>query len=313
MAGSVEAGPSMLKRGALLIVNLWLVLTISFILIRVAPSDPARASLGFKADPAAIENFRKEHRLDAPYWLQYAKHVGSVATGDLGFSYISNEPVAGLLARNLFPTIKLALAALLVTITLAPFLAVLVTAFSRWAIVLDRATLVLSSIPVFFLSFLLAWLIGYKANLTPVSGYAEGWEGLKFLVLPVVALSVYPVSLLYRVLRRNLDSVMQKDFIRTARAYGFSKIIIIVRYALRNSLIAGLSTLGNLLMLLFLGSFFVEYIFSWPGIGLLTVNAVATQDVPLIQGLVLASAIIFNVVYFVVDASCLWADPRLRQ
>lgn len=287
---------------------------IAFLLTYVVPTDPARAILGLRADDQSVQNLRKNLGLDDPLYLQYSHYLYRIINGNLGYSFVTNQEVSALIIERFPATLKLSLAAFGLTVVLGIPLGCLLALYRGRYIenLLSLSLIGGASLPVFFTALLFSWIVGSVLNLLPVSGYEEGLKGIKFIILPCLALSFYPIVVIARLTRSNLINAIDKDYIRTSMAYGFSQWIIIFKYALKNTFLSVLTTLGNIFAALFSGAFFVEYIFSWPGIGLLAVDSVMRYDFPIIQGIVLFTSSVFIAVTTVVDILYSYLDPRIR-
>lgn len=299
----------LLTLGVLLFVSL-----ITFILTFIVPSDPARALLGIQADESSVLALQKELKLDQPFTVQYWDFLKKLTKGDLGRSYVTNREVKDLIAERFVATAKLALFA----IAIASVIGIVIGCLSVYTgnrfiyRILTSCSILFASIPVFFLSLIISLFIGWYLRLLPMSGYEAGRKGIKYLILPGISLSIYPMALIARLTATKLLEIMDSDYIRTHFAMGFRRWRVILIFAFKNSIVPLLSVIGNSVAILLSGAFFVEYIFSWPGIGLLWVDSILRYDFPVIIGIVMFSAAIFVIISMALDLIYPVFDPRIR-
>ena len=299
---------------------LFVVSVVVFLILRLAPGDPAAVIAGNSATSADIAQIRAKLGLDRPLWAQYGIWVGQVLQGDLGYSYFLNKPVIELIAQRLEPTAALATG----TIALAVALAVPLGTLAAWRMGgwVDRALSMLSvagfSVPVFVTGYVLIYLFSIRLEWLPVQGY-RGWAeagGIgawaRHLILPWVALSIIYVALIARVTRASVSEALTEDYIRTARAKGLGEHLVLMRHALRNAAIPIVTVIGIGVALLIGGVVVTETVFAIPGLGSLTVDVVLNRDFPVIQGLVLFFAVSYVLINLLVDLSYLVLDPRIR-
>jgi peptide/nickel transport system permease protein len=264
-----------------------------FLLVRIAPGDPAAIIAGDYATPEAIQKIRAGLGLDKPIHLQFALYVGSLIRGDLGQSLHSRRPVSQLIAQRIEPTLALALSTLVFAVLTAVPLGVL----AAWRVgsLVDRAVMVIAvggfSIPIFWLGFLLIYLFSVKLDLLPVQGYVSFREGIvpfiQHLVLPTIALGMVYTALLARITRASLLEVLQSDYVRTARAKGARPATVLFVHALKNAAVPIVTTIGVGFALLIGGVVITESVFALPGLGRLTVDAILQRDYSIIQGVTL--------------------------
>jgi len=169
-----------------------------------------------------------------------------------------------------------------------------------------------ASVPVFFLGLIISLFFGSFLKLFPIGGYGSGIEGIKYMILPGITLGVYPAALITRLTAVSLHGIMESDYIRTHFAMGHKRLRIISVYALKNAMVSILTVAGNSIATLLTGTFFVEYIFSWPGIGLLWVDSILRYDFPVIIGVVMFSASVFVIISMIVDLLYPLFDPRMK-
>jgi ABC-type dipeptide/oligopeptide/nickel transport system permease component len=284
-----------------------------FLLNAVALGDPARAAMGQRADPEALERLRREYALDRPLPVQYARWIGRVACGDLGESLREQRPVTDVLAERVPATVRLALAATAISIVLG--LAVGAIAAVRPGSALDHALMAVAvlgiSTPVFWLGMMLSLVFAVMLDWLPVSGYGDG--GWAHLVLPAFTLGALHTGTVARMTRSSLLDVVRQDYIATARAKGLSETLVLVKHALRNALIPVVTVIGIGFADLLVGAPLTETVFAWPGVGRLLVAAVGQRDVPVVMGAVLVFALVYVVGNLLVDLAYLAIDPRLRH
>ncbi len=286
-----------------------------FILVSLAPGDPAeqlarRQAVGRDVTEEDISRTRAELGLDRSFVAQFSDWVRGAVTGDLGRSFITDEEVVDELRRRVPPTMELAVAALLLTLLVAVPVGVAAGMLHRNPVdhVLRTTALVGASVPGFFLAYLLIIVFATKLRIFPVAGR----DGIRSLVLPAVALAAVPVARVSRLLRSSLLEVFMEDYMRTARSKGLSSLRVVIRHGLRNAAIPVLTVLGTILGNLLEGVVIAEVIFAWPGLGRLTYDAISQRDYPMIQGVVLFAGVSFFLVNMAVDLSYRLVDPRVR-
>jgi peptide/nickel transport system permease protein len=294
------------------------VATIVFLLLRLAPGDPAAILAGDVASPEQIAAIRSRLGLDQPILVQFVDWIGRLLHGDLGTSIISNQPVTRLIGERLEPTLALATTTILFAIVVAVPLGVL----SAWrhGTWIDRGVMTLSvlgfSIPVFVLGYLWIFALAMQLQWLPVQGYVsfrQGfWPFLERLILPTLTLSVIYIALIARITRASVLEVLGEDYIRTAHAKGVGERAVLTRHALRNAAVPIISVIGIGIALLISGVVITESVFNLPGLGRLTVDAVLARDYPVIQGVILFFSAIYIVINLAVDVSYTIFDPRIR-
>jgi peptide/nickel transport system permease protein len=300
----------MLTRLITSLVTLIGVVSLVFFLIHLIPGDPVEYILGDSARPADREALRSELGLDRPLPVQYADYLSGLIRFDLGNSLHSKQPVTALLLERLPATLKLSLVAFLLAVLIALPLGVL--AATRSGTVWDSGAMTLSllgvSIPNFWLGPMLILLFSLWLGLTPVSGMEQPGS----VVLPAITLGVSLAAILARMVRSSLLEVLGEDYIRTARAKGVSEQRIVWRHALGNALLPVITLLGLQFGALLAGSVITEKVFSWPGIGLLLIDAIQQRDYPVVQGTVLLIAVSYLIVNRLTDLLYRVVDPRVR-
>ena len=288
------------------------VITVTFCLMYVIPGDPARLMLGQRADIASIDAVRKQLGLDDPLYVQYGRFMLKAVQGDLGRSYSSNRDVLTTIIETFPATAILAVSALLISSIIGILIGV-VSSVKPYTLSDNLSMLVALfgiSFPPFALGLIMAFVFGALLKWFPISGYIN--NGMIYLVLPMLTLALRPLSIIARLTRSSMLDVLGQDYVRTARAKGVNEWKVIIRHALRNALNPVITTISAWLAALLGGTFFIEYIFNWPGIGLLAINSILSLDFPMIQGTVLFTAVIFIIVNVIVDIIYAFLDPKVK-
>ncbi|MFQ5541466.1 MAG: nickel ABC transporter permease [Candidatus Binatia bacterium] len=283
--------------------------TLIFFLIHLIPGDPVEVMLGETASPADKEILRQELGLDQPLLAQYLRFLSGLASGDLGHSLSQQGRVMELILRRLPATLELTLAAMGIALMIALPLGI-VAALKRhtW---MDHTSLLFSllglSMPNFWLGPLLIIVFSIELGWFPVSGRG----GLGHLILPSITLGTAMAAVLTRITRSSLLEVIQEDYIKTARGKGLSEWSVWLKHALRNSLLSVITIVGLQFGSLLAGAIITETIFSWPGLGRLTIHAIQTRDYPLAQGCIMLISVSYLVVNLATDLLYKFADPRI--
>jgi len=300
----------LLDRFLLALPALWLVLTLVFLLIHIVPGDPVQQMLGEGAAPGQVEQLRHTLGLDQPLLTQYGHYLAQILKGDLGQSFKFDAPVRRIIFERYPATLELAFLALMVCALLA--IPAGVIAAHRRGSTIDRSIGVFSllglAIPNFALGPLLITLFSIKLGWLPVSGRGTA---LNF-ILPAATLGAALAAILTRMVRGAMLEELSSDYVRTARAKGLTTRAVLVRHALRNALIPIITVLGLQFGTLLAGTIVTETIFSWPGIGRLTVMAISSRDYPLLQGCILVIAFSYVLVNLFTDVIYSLIDPRVR-
>jgi peptide/nickel transport system permease protein len=328
-------------RRLLLLIPILIGLTLLiFVFIHLLPGDPATTILGERATPENYARVRAALGLDLPLHEQYLRYMGGLLQGDLGRSFITNRDVVADFAQRFPATIELALAAMLLAVTIGIPLG-MITAKRRatWVDQLGTVGSLLGiSIPIFFLGLMLKYLFAIQFPILPSEGRIDlamqtfpratnlllidalialdlrGFlDVARHLVLPAMALGTIPLAIIMRITRASVIDVINEDYVRTARAKGLPERMIDGRHVLRNALLPVVTVIGLQIGLLLGGAILTETIFAWPGVGRWIYDAVTTRDYAVIQSGVLLLALIFVVVNLIVDVSYAFLNPRIRH
>jgi len=307
-----------LKRLLATIPVMAVVAVLVFALLRLTPGDPAAIIAGSAATTQDVEGIRAKLGLDQPLVAQFFVWIGAMARGDFGESFYFKKQVAELVGDRIEPTLMLALTTMALSIAIAVPLGVI--AAYRQGTWVDRVVMGFSvlgfSVPVFVIGYALIYVFAIELNWLPVQGYQplrEGlWGCLERLVLPSVTLSVIYVALIARITRTSMLEVLSEDYIRTARAKGLSNRVVLMRHALRNAAVPIVTVIGIGIALLIGGVVVTESVFSIPGLGRLTVDAVLARDYPTVQAVILLFSFVYVLINLLVDLSYTILDPRIR-
>ncbi|MFF5235184.1 nickel ABC transporter permease [Dactylosporangium sp. NPDC000521] len=292
---------------------------ISFLVIRMIPGDVISSIMGQDfGDPEVEAEMRRYFGLDMPVHEQFFTWFGDLLRGDLGTSMRTGQPVLDEILQRLPSTLLLAVSALLVAILLSIPMGILsatrrngpLDAFAR------VASLIGLSVPNFWLGILLVYVFSVSLGWLPSQGASEGGgllDNLKYLVLPAVTLGASLAAINMRMTRSSMLEVLNQDYVRTARAKGLAERVIMVRHALRNSLIPVVTVLGIELGALLGGTVIVEQVFAWPGLGTMVIRGISQRDYPVVQGTLLFLAFFYVLVNYLVDLVYTYLDPRLRS
>jgi peptide/nickel transport system permease protein len=288
---------------------------IMFFLLNVLPGNAALMAAGVQdrgMDAKYVEQMLKKWDLDKPLHLRYWVYLKNLAQGNMGLSFLRGEDVRQVLLARFWPTLKLALAAMLIAIGVGvPLGFVSALRHGSWLDALSMIGAVSGvSIPQFWLGLLLMFLLSVKLPLLPTSGYGDG--SLLHLILPAITLGVGYMALLARTTRAAVMEILTADYVRTAEAKGLSRFVINGKHVLRNALILVLTTAGLQFGSLIGQTVIVEKLFSWPGIGSLLVDTIFQRDIPVVQGCVLLIILVFLCVNLAVDLLYALIDPRIE-
>ena len=290
-----------------------------YALVLLIPGDPARTLAGgIHASPADVANMRHQLHLDQPFLAQYWRWVTHALHGDLGQSLFLHSSVASAISSRFPLTLSLALGGLVVSILIG--LPLGVVAGTRPGTVVDRTATAVSSagiaVPDFWLAIVLAVTFAVKLHLLPDLGYVgfshSPWGWFEHLLQPWFALGLAGGATLARQVRGALIDVLDQDYIRTARSLGIPERQVVGRLALKNALTPAMTIIGIQFAYLLGGTVIIEQIFSIPGLGSLMLQSIDSKDLPVIQGVVLLTAVIFVVVNLIVDVGYGLLNPKVR-
>lgn len=288
------------------------VTVVLFVTLRMLPGDPLAVILaGAPATPEVVENLRAQFGLDEPLFQQFLQFLGNALTLDFGSSYATRQPVSGMIADNIGPTLQLAFAAAVISAVVGILLGSL-AAIRRNGIV-DGIVRVLSlintSMPSFWVGLLLIMFFSFQLELFP----ATGSEGLDTLILPAVTLGLSAAGTVTRLVRNSVIEVLGENFVTALYAKGLRPRVIVMKHVLRNAVIPTVTIVGLQIGGLVAGSVIVETVFTRQGIGQMLVQAIGGKDYPVIQGVVLVIAVIYILINIIVDVSYAYIDPRVRS
>jgi peptide/nickel transport system permease protein len=311
-----------LRRVLMMVPVLLAVTVLVFALVELAPGDVSDYFVNpeLSGSPEAVEEMRRSFGLDRPAPVRYAIWLGQVVRGDLGYSFVSGEPVLRMVLRRFQNTASLMAVALGVSLVVGVSLGVFVAVrqYSIWDHVLSGLSFLAISMPAFVTGILALYLFAVlipifpSGGIRPVGVDATLWQRLHHLVLPSMVLALYQTATFMRYTRFSVLEVLRADYVRTARGKGLAQRRVTMRHALPNALIPVITVIGLSLPVLVVGAVFTETIFSWPGMGTLYLTAVNSRDVPLVMGLNLFIAVVVLTVNLLTDLAYGLVDPRIR-
>jgi peptide/nickel transport system permease protein len=296
-----------------------LVSIITFLLIHLVPGDPARVLLGEDSTPEALAALRQQLGLNRPLYEQYARWLNQAIHGNLGESIQLHQPVLQAIIQRLPVTVELGVTALLFSLVLAvpTGVAAATSRGSRLDWLLNVGSLLGTTIPPFVLGLLLILAFAVLLRAFPPGGYVpfaeDPLQNLRDLVLPMVALGSASVAVNFRQVRASMLEVLNQEYIRTARAVGLSKARVNYRHALPNALLPLLTLVGLQAGAILAGAVVIETVFLWPGVGQLAVSSILSKDYPVVQGVVLLSALSYMLINLLVDIAYTVVDPRISH
>jgi len=300
----------LLKRLGWMLLTLWLIVTLTFILMHSIPGDPFSQD-GKKYPEQILKNLREKYHLDEPRPVQYVLYLKNLLMLDLGPSIkFETRTVKDIIADGFPVSFQLGLVAVTLAVVVGVSLGII--AALRHNSVLDNTATALAvvgvSVPNFVMAPLLQKYFGLKWKILPVAQ----WGSFEHAILPAVALSSLPLAVIARLTRSSMLEVMGQDYIRLAKAKGLSQCAIVLKHALRNALLPVITYLGPLLATILTGTFVVEKIFSIPGLGKYFVEGITNRDYPMIMGTTIFYGAILLVMVFLVDLAYAWVDPRIK-
>ncbi|MCO4252136.1 ABC transporter permease [Pseudarthrobacter raffinosi] len=307
-----------INRVLLAIPMLWVVATFMFVLLQLVPGDSAVAILGEGATPERVAALRGQMGLNDPVLTQYLNWMGSLLTGDFGKSTMSGESVLSILNKRAPVTLSLAITAVLVSFAVGTVLGVVAAVFGGW---LDRVIRIVTgvgvAVPNFWLGSALVVVVSVGLGWLPSVGYVpfakSPGEWLYFMILPITAIAAASVAAIARQARAAMQGALQSEYVQTLRGAGLPRRSIIFKHALRNTSIPVVTIVGWQFVSLLGGAVLVERVFALPGLGALTVQATASSDFPVLQGMVIYTTAMVLIVNLLVDLSYLWLSPKVRD
>ena len=309
--------PYIIRRFALMVPTIALVTIVLFVLIRITPGDPVSEQYGVNLTPEIYQARRHQLGLDQPLPVQYVRWLQRLAHLDFGKSLSTRVPVKQVIFDRFPATIELGVLALVISLIVSTALGTLAAIYNRswFSACITFFGLAAISLPGFFSATLLVFFVTFKWRLMSTPRYIpfnqDPLQNLKFIVLPVTALSFVAVGVLTRIIRSNVLEVLFQDYMRTARAKGLSEYVVVVRHGLRNALLPSVTLIGLSVATLWEGSFVVETIFNWPGVGRLALASLRQKDYPVVQTIVLLVALSYSFANLAVDVLYARLDPRI--
>jgi peptide/nickel transport system permease protein len=306
------------RRLVYLLVQVFLVATIVFLLLRLVPGDPARAVLGETASEEQVATMRQRLGIDRPFVEQYAIWLGGVVRGDLGRSIINSDPVGAQIASRIGNTLELAWTAIgLALLVGIPLGIVAAVRANRGADFLVSSVAILGlSMPSFVVGTVLLLVFGLLLRWLPQQQFvplaANPSQHLQLLALPVVTLATSSSAVMMRMTRASMMDVVRQDYLRTARAKGLTERLVLLRHALKNALIPTVTVVGLQVGYLLGGTVLTETVFARPGLGRLLVDSIARRDIAVVQTTIMLLSATFVLVNLVVDLLYVKLDPRIR-
>lgn len=308
-----------IARRLLAIIPVMAIITILvFLMLRLTPGDPAVAIAGDHATDRELMEIRERLGLTESIVVQFAHWFGNLVRGDLGESFFFKRTVVSLIAQRIEPTLALAACTLILSIFLAIPLGIL--AATHQGSLLDRVVMGFSvmgfSVPVFVIGYLMIYVLAIELKWLPVQGYTRIGESipgfLQRIALPSFSLAVAYVALIARTTRTSMLEILHEDFIRTARAKGLPRRVVLLRHALRNAAIPILTVIGSGVALLISGAVVTESVYAIPGLGRLTIEAVLSRDFPTVQAVILLFSAVYVLINLLIDIAYILLDPRIR-
>ncbi|MFX3617118.1 MAG: ABC transporter permease [Sporolactobacillus sp.] len=300
-----------LRRFVAMIFTIWIIATLTFVLMHAIPGSPFNASNGKQLSAVALKNMEAHFHINQPLYIQYLNYLKSIATFNYGPSIRQpTQTVNDLLSRGFPVSFELGMWTLIVAVFSGIILGVL--AALKHNGVIDYLAMTLAvlgiSIPDFILATLLIQEFAVNLQLLP----AGTWQGISYMILPIIALATGPMAIIARLTRSSMLTVLTQDYIRTAQSKGLSPILIVFKHALKNALLPVVTVLGTLAASILTGTFVIEKIFAIPGMGKYFVDSINTRDYPVIMGTTVFYSAILIVMLFLVDIAYGILDPRIK-
>ena len=308
----------LLQRILAVIPVMLVVATVAFVLIHLAPGDPASVIAGPYAAPDDVAKLRHQLGLDEPLPVQLVRWYGRLLVGDLADSIFLRRPVIEAIIERLEPTLLLTAWATLIAVLIGVPAGIVSARYHNSAV--DQSFMAMAllglSIPNFLLGLLMILVFGVWLGWLPVAGYVplDGglWPNIRSLLMPAVSLGLVQSALIARITRSSMLDVLREQFILAARAKGLDERVLVYKHALKNAIIPTLTVIGITFAILIGGAVVIETVFNIPGLGRLIISAVLRRDYPVIQGVVLMIAVAYTLVNLLVDLAYLALDPRIR-
>ena len=301
-------------------------LFVSFVLMRLAPGDPSNMFLDPRMNASDLLQIRKNLSLDQPIPVQFLAWSKRAICGDLGFSTATGQPVIQAISDRLPATLLLSLTSLVMTLVITFLLGIISAAkATKWPdMLITFITFLGMSIPTFWIGLMLILIFSVTLNWLPASGFYDPTldssekiaiigSTIQHLILPVIACTIGSIAGLTRYYRFGMINILQQPYILAARARGISPWRILSRHAFKNAALPIITLLGMELPGLVSGAYIVEYIFAWPGLGQLGINAAFSRDYPVLMGTLFMSSVLILVGNFLADVMYSWADPRINR
>lgn len=311
-AGTPRWVTFVLRRGARLLLSLWVLLTASFLLIHLIPGDPVRLALGRTAPVETVALRREQLGLNRSIITQYLDYLRGVLTGDFGVSMVTGLPVSQTLSERLLPTLEIAVMAFLLIVVVTVPLALVAASLTRGGrrprleMSFVGGSIAVASIPSFLTASVLVAVFAIGLDWAPPATRS----GASSYVLPVIALALGPTAVLVRILRVEILAVLDRDFVRTARAKRLPPARVLLTHVLPNACTGTLTLAGLTLSGLVAGTVLIENVFAWPGLGTAIVTAIQQKDYPVVQAIVLVYGLAVLLTNVIVDAVLAVLDPR---
>ncbi len=287
------------------------VATVVFSLLRMLPGDPATIIAGPSATPDQIANIRRQLELTDPLWQQYIGFLGRLLRGDLGISTRTGAPVIQEIFTRVPYTAELAVTSLVLAILVGVTAGVIASTRRNTGadLGISGGAVFGASMPTYWLGLMLIILFAVQLRVLPAAGSDRGPISL---VLPAITLALFSTGLIARQTRSAMLEVLGQDFVRTARAKGAARTVVLIRHALRNALLPIVTVIGLQFGTLLGGAVLTESIFAWPGVGRLLVDSIGSRDYPVVQGVVLLLSLSFIAINLITDLLYAYVDPRIR-